>query len=322
MAEYDSCLAPFFISYVEFKRSLGYKFQYTHYFKNLDRFLHERAFESIGLSKEILSEWCIRHANEADRTWYNRIDAVRNFVVYLNAIGYPSFIPRLPKRFTSNFKPYIFSHEELTRFFAVCDALDYHANYQSVHHVLPALFRLLYGCGLRISEALALRCDDVNLTDGYVTIHETKNGEERRLPLSGSLRSVLVQYVVDYRKNTRGTAYFFVKQNGAQCSRNTIYKKFRIVLFKAGISHRGKGKGPRLHDLRHSFSVHSLAHMAEQGLDLYYCLPLLSKYLGHKTLAATDSYVRLTSEMYPRLLNEVNRICAFVFPQISRGDVP
>ena len=58
--------------------------------------------------------------------------------------------------------------------------------------------------------------------------------------------------------------------------------------------------------------------MAEQGLDLYYCLPLLSKYLGHKSLAATDPYVRLTAEMYPRLLDEVNRICAFVFPQLSR----
>jgi integrase/recombinase XerD len=322
MAEYNSCLAPFFTSYVEFKRSLGYKMQYTHYLKNLDHFLCERAYESIGLTEDILSEWCIQRANESDRTRYNRIDAVKNFVIYLNGLGYPSFIPRLPKQCTFNFKPYIFSHEELARFFAACDALDYHTSYQSVHYVLPALYRLLYGCGLRISEAIALRCEDVNLTEGCVTIHESKNGEERRLPFSDSLKSVLAQYVADYRNNTRITDYFFVKQNGTQCSRDNIYKKFRVILFKAGISHGGKGKGPRLHDLRHSFSVHSLAQMAEQGLDLYYCLPLLSKYLGHKSLAATDSYIRLTSEMYPHLLNEVNRICEFVFPQISRGEAP
>jgi integrase len=321
MDEYKSALAPFLTSYVEFKRSLGYKMQYTYVFKDLDRFLCERAYESIGLNEAILSSWCERRANEGEGTRYNRIVDVKNFAVYLNGLGYPSFVPRLPKRYSSNFTPYIFSHEDLARFFASCDRLDYHASYQSLHYLLPALFRLLYGCGLRITEALSLRCEDVNLTDGCITIHETKNGEERRLPLSDSLRVVLGQYTTHCRQNACGKAYFFVKRNGERCSGSTIYKKFRKILFHAGISHGGKGKGPRLHDFRHSFSTHSLARMAEQGLDLYYCLPLLSKYLGHKSLAATDPYVRLTAEMYPRLLDEMNRICAFVFPQLSQGDL-
>lgn len=318
MDEYRSSLAPFLASYVEFKRSLGYKIEYTYVFRNLDRFLCERAYEQIGLSEEILSSWCERRANESEVTWYKRIVDVKNFAVFLNGLGYPSFVPRLPKRYSSTFTPYIFSHEELARFFASCDSLDYHANYQSLHQVLPALFRLLYGCGLRISEAVSLRCQDVNLTDGWITIHETKNGEERQLPLSDSLKIVLEQYSTHCRKKACASEYFFVKRNGERCSADSIYKEFRKILFHAGISHGGKGNGPRLHDLRHSFSVHSLARMAEQDLDLYYCLPLLSKYLGHKSLSATDAYVRLTAEMYPRLLDEVNRICAFVFPQISR----
>ena len=322
MDEYKSSLASFLTSYVEFKRSLGYKMQHTYVLQNLDRFLCEQAYEAIGLTEEVLSAWCCRRANESEVTWYKRIVEVKTFAVYLNGLGYPSFVPRLPKRYTSTFTPYILSHEELTRFFASCDRLDYHASYQSLHHVPAALFRLLYGCGLRISEALSLKSEDVNLTDGYITIHETKNGEARCLPLSDSLQIVLNQYATHCRRAACGREYFFVKRNGERCSGSTIYKKFRKILFRAGISHGGKGKGPRLHDLRHTFSVHSLAHMAEQGLDLYYCLPLLSKYLGHKSLAATDSYVRLTAEMYPRLLDEVNRICAFVFPQSYRGEVP
>jgi len=321
MDDYKSSLAPFFTSYVEFKRGLGYKIQYTYVFRNLDRFLCEQAYEPIGLSEEILSMWCERRANESEVTWYKRIVDVKNFAVYLNGLGYPSFVPRLPKRYSSTFTPYIFSHEELARFFVSCDLLDHHTSYHSLHHVLPALFRLLYGCGLRINEALSLRCQDVDLTDGCIAIHETKNGEERRLPLSHSLKIVLEQYATQCRRNACGAEYFFVKRNGERCSADSIYKKFRKILFHAGISHGGKGKGPRVHDFRHSFSVHSLARMAEQGLDLYYCLPLLSKYLGHKSLAATDSYVRLTAEMYPRLLDEVNRICAFVFPQLSGGEV-
>ena len=321
MYEYKSSLAPFFTSYVDFKRSLGYKFQDISTFKNLDQFLCECSYGgSIGLSEKILSTWCVHRANESDRNWYSRIVELKGFAVYLNRLGYPSFVPRLPKRYSSTFTPYIFTHEELSRFFASCDRLEYHANYQSLHHVLPALFRLLYGCGLRIGEALSLRCEDVDLSEGRITIHETKNGEERRLPLSDSLKAVLEQYAAHWRPNTCGRELFFVKQNGEPCSRNTVYQRFRKILFHAGISHGGKGKGPRVHDLRHSFSVHSLAGMADQGMDLYYCLPLLSQYLGHKSLAATDTYVRLTAEMYPRLLDEVNRICAFVFPQVSQGD--
>lgn len=321
MYEYKSSLAPFFTSYVDFKRSLGYKFQDISTFKNLDRFLCECSYGgSIGFSEKILSTWCVRRANESERNWYSRIVELKGFAVYLNRLGYRSFIPPLPKRYSSTFTPHIFTHEELSRFFAACDRLEYHPNYQSLHHVLPALFRLLYGCGLRISEALSLRCEDVNLTEGSITIHETKNGEQRRLPLSESLNAVLEQYAVHWRANACGRDFFFVKQNDEPCSRDTVYRKFRKVLFHAGISHRGKGKGPRVHDLRHSFSVHSLAQMADRGLDLYYCLPLLSQYLGHKSLAATDSYVRLTAEMYPKLLDEANRICAFVFPQVSQGD--
>lgn len=314
MDEYKSSLAPFFTSYVEFKRSLGYKIRYTYVLKNLDRFLYERSYESIGLSEAILSCWCDRRANESEVNWYKRIVEVRNFSVYLNGLGYPSFIPRLPKRYRSTFTPYIFTHEELERFFASSDGLPYHPSYRSNYHALPPLFRLLYGCGLRISEALSLRCADVDLSGGCITIHETKNGEERRLPLSDSLRIVLEQYAGCYRQNACEKEYFFVKQNGEQCSCDSIYRRFRRILFNAGISHGGKGKGPRVHDMRHSFSVHSLAQMADRGLDLYYCLPLLSKYLGHKSLAATETYVRLTAEIYPKLLDEVNQICAFVFP--------
>jgi integrase/recombinase XerD len=100
--------------------------------------------------------------------------------------------------------------------------MEYHANYQSLHHVCPALFRLLYGCGLRINEALALKCEDVNLTEGFIIIHETKNGEERQLPLSESLKNVLAQYCNYCRSNANGQDYFFVKRNGQKCSSDTI----------------------------------------------------------------------------------------------------
>ncbi len=318
MNELKSSLAPFIKSYVDFKRSLGYKYSDMYTFSSLDRFLFDQSYESLGLSEEILRQWSQLRPNETDVNRYKRIDTIRNLSIYLNGIGYPSYVPMLPKRYTTSFKPYIFTDDELMRFFEACDNMEYNPSYQSLHHICPALFRLLYGCGLRVSEALSLKREDVNLVDGFIIIHETKNGEERKLPLSESLKSVLSQYCNYCRINAYGQDYFFVKRNGERCSSDTIYRRFRKILYCAKISHSGKGHGPRVHDLRHSFSVHSLANMAEQGLDLYYCLPLLSKYLGHKSLAATDGYVRLTADMYPKLINDVNKICAFVFPEVKQ----
>jgi integrase/recombinase XerD len=317
MDNFKSSMAPLIKSYLDFKRNLGYKFQHPFVLSNLDRFLYEQEYESICLSEDILNQWGERRPNESKVTWYKRINDIRSLCIYLNGIGYPSYVPRLPKRYTVTFKPYIFTQEELQCFFEACDNMNYRYSYQSLYPICPALFRLLYGCGLRVSEALSLKCEDVNLTDGFIIIHETKNGEERQLPLSESLKSVLAQYYNYCRSNANKHDYFFTKRNGERCSVDSIYRKFRKILYNAKIPHGGKSHGPCVHSFRHSFSVHSLASMAEQGLDLYYCLPLLSKYLGHKSLAATDSYVRLTAEMYPKMINDVNKICAFVFPEVK-----
>jgi integrase/recombinase XerD len=74
-------------------------------------------------------------------------------------------------------------------------------------------------------------------------------------------------------------------------------------------------QGPRVHDLRHTFAVTSLANMAESGIDLYVSLPVLSTYLGHQSLESTNQYVRLTKHIYPHLINDVNLICQDVFPK-------
>lgn len=194
MEQFKSCIASLIKSYIDFKRNLGYKYQFTYTFSNFDRFLYEQGYDSMGLTEEIVSQWCERRSIESEVTWYKRINDIRNLAIYFNGIGYPSYVPKLPKRYTTTFKPYIFTEDELQRFFEACDNMEYNASYNSLYHVCSPLFRLLYGCGLRISEALSLKCNDVNLIHGYIIIHESKNGEERQLPLSESLKKVLKQY--------------------------------------------------------------------------------------------------------------------------------
>jgi integrase len=109
---------------------------------------------------------------------------------------------------------------------------------------------------------------------------------------------------------------FFRRRDGKPCRRNSLYAHFRVCIEMAGIHHEGRGKGPRLHDVRHTAAVHSMAAMADAGLDLYYCLPLLSKYLGHSSLGSTEKYVRLSEEYFPGVLNDANSIAPSIFPEV------
>ena len=95
-----------------------------------------------------------------------------------------------------------------------------------------------------------------------------------------------------------------IKADGTRISANSAYNRFKEILEKCGISHLGHNQGPRLHDIRHTFAVHSLQHMVESGLDIYTALPILSVLLGHSSIYATENYVRLTIQLFPDIVTK------------------
>jgi integrase len=160
---------------------------------------------------------------------------------------------------------------------------------------------------------------------GFIHIRKTKNGCERIVPINDDLRAVLQQYV-SYRdrmplKNIAAPGnHFFIKPDGSPCIPRGIYRWFRKLLRKCGIPFIGNHQGPRLHDLRHTMAVHSMEQMARKGMDLYAFLPVLSTCLGHKSLSATEQYVRLTREMYPELTEQCSAVAAFVYPKMIKTE--
>ena len=317
MSKFHGLYAPLLEQFVDFKKSLGYKFTDAEYTYGLfDRFTIHSGETTIGIAKELADHWAVKRPNESDSTCYRRVMYLIQFAAFLNDIGYPSYIPRLPRAYQSTFTPYIFSPKEIESLFAASDRLEMGRFMNATVNVLPAILRTLYGTGIRVGEAVALKVKDVHFDDRSLIIRQSKNGKERIVPFSDSLADVLRQYRDSLPIMHDGEGYFFVKRNGYPCHAKTIYEGFRTVLRVAGIPHGGKGQGPRLHDLRHAFSIRSLVTMAESGLDLYYSLPILSEYLGHQSLEATDKYVRLVSDLYPGVLAQVNNLCASVFPEV------
>ena len=314
--EFHGVYAFLIAQYIKFKKNLGYIFKNTYIFNMFDRFTVANSLTSIGLTKELADKWSEKRPNESDVTRYKRVNCIKSFSVYLNNLGYKSYIPKQTKSYRTTFTPYIFSQEELKSFFTASDTIDVFGT-STMKYIIPIVFRVIYGCGLRANEALSLKCLDVHLDERYIIIRNPKNGRDRMLPLSDSLTNICSLYQKRYLKKHSIKDYFFTQKNMKKYTSDALYDWFRKILWKAGISHGGKGIGPRVHDLRHSFSVHSLESMSRRGLDLYYSLPILSKYLGHQSLEATDKYVRLTSEMYPELISEVNQLCAYVFPEVN-----
>ena len=316
---YYSVFGPYIVRFQELKNSLGYKYTYAGFaLSSLDRLASEKDVYEIAVTKELADEYCKKRPNESDKTRYNRIQILSQFARFLNDLGFRSYIPKLPK-FKSTHTPYIFSNVEMQAIFMACDKLATSHNRTSYTYSIPVLTRLLYGTGIRISEALNLTCNDINLHDKYMVLRNTKNGKERMVPLSDSLATTCEEYLMHRNQfpSIRKENRFFIKPDGSPMNRGPVYCWFRKILYAANISYGGKDHGPRLHDLRQTFSVHSLVSMSESEMDLYYALPLLSTYLGHQSLEATDKYVRLTAEMYPDLIRKTSNICSSVFPMIN-----
>ena len=305
-------------AYIKYKQALGYKYYAAaESLTMFDTFSISAGANGEELSKEIVNTWIEKRFDEKPQTQSGRITTIRGFGKYLDSIGVCAYTPPPGTGAkVQRYIPYIFTHSEISRLFAAADNQRIVKQYPQSHLITPAIIRLLYGTGLRVSEALTLQTTDVNFKAGVIKVVDSKFGKDRLIPLSDSL----LKYLSDYAQKAQPTNIFFPNRKGGKLTTTGIYGMFRRVLWESGISHGGRGNGPRLHDLRHTFSAHSIAQMVAQGADLYVALPILAAYLGHEKLSTTNQYVRLTAETFPEIIKTVEEDCGFVFPKIGVAD--
>ena len=230
----------------------------------------------------------------------------RGTAAYLLPAG---VLPR-PARYV----PHIYTDQELAALFAQTDRCHPSSQAPSRHLVMPVLFRTIYACGLRASEARLLRPDDVDVTAGILQIRNAKGGKDRQVPVAAALRERLATY----RTTVAGRAgweWFFP---GTRADRPltlvNVYRNFRRFLWQARISHGGRSHGPRVHDLRHTFAVNNLRAWFAAGEDVGALLPVLQAYMGHTSISDTAYYLRLTAESYPQITARLQRELGAIVP--------
>ena len=220
----------------------------------------------------------------------------------------------------ARYVPHIYTDQELAALFTQTDHCGYCSQVPLRHLVMPALFRTIYACGLRCSEARLLRAGDVDTGAGVLQIRDAKGGKDRQVPVSEALRARLARYHAQAAGPPGRREWFFPgSRPGEPLTLGNVGHNFRRFLWQARISHGGRGHGPRVHDLRHTFAVNNLRSWFAQGRDVGALLPVLQTYMGHSSVADTAYYLHLTAESYPDITTRVQQTLGDIVPPALAG---
>ncbi|MEI8702936.1 tyrosine-type recombinase/integrase [Mesorhizobium sp. ISC15] len=291
--------------YVGMRQGLGYKYHGpARRLSDFVTFMEARGAETVTTA--LAMKWVTLIGRQP--SWSIRLTDVRCFAQHLAHFDPMTEVP--PRDAVSparRAKPYIYNDAEITALLAAALSLPpANALRRWTYH---CLFGLIAVAGLRHSEALDLRRDDVDLDQGILTIRETKFGKSRLVPLHATTVAVLSDYAArrDAHLVAPRSPYFFVAEQGGRLLHQYVHRVFWQLSRQIGLRQRGQRNGPRIHDLRHRFAVQALTNWYRAGEDVERELPVLSTFLGHANVRDTYWYLSAAPELMThaaRLLDE------------------
>ena len=311
--EFSSIFASEIKAYITDRVTAGFNERsYRVYMIAFDRFCNGRGLREPVFTSRDASAWLEQRNTESHTTHYSRVNASKHFLSYLSTKGYDVFVVRDIKYKGTDFQPHIYTNEETARYFRAVDSYSSTANRKDAIQY-PVLFRILYCCGTRINETLGIKKEDVDLAKGIIRLNESKNNKQREVVCGEDLRLLLNVYADRCFYLLDDEDYIFTNANGGRLDKKTVYENHRMFLRQAGIPYVGGGEGPRIHDWRHHMAVYSFKQLTDAGQDMYVALPILSAYLGHKTIFATEKYVRLTLQLFPYIEEKFHGMAERIF---------
>lgn len=297
-----------FTGYVLYKRSLGYTIpiSYQYVLREIARFLAARETDPGVVSRSAMEELTVRKLGEAVSTQCRRIAILRQFCLWVSSRGYSTAIlPEGLVRNTTDFLPRIVTTSEMTKILGIADGNESEQR--------RLLLRLLWCCGMRIGEACALTVSDLDIGAGTILVRHAKGDRTRLLPMSQTLWA----YASDYLKrcgliDADSTSPLMPTQRGDFSSSSNTGTALSHVFAQAGVL-TGQGKPIRPHDLRHSYAVHALEKLVDNGTDIYAALPLLATYMGHADITSTEYYLRFTQDTLLRVIDTQEYVSQRIF---------
>ena len=288
--------------YLTMRKGLGYKYEHqTRRLTNFVTFMGKHKAKTI--TTKLAMEWATlppdRHAS-----WALRLSDVRGFARHvanfdpMTEVPPVGILPGLKRA-----KPYVYSDTEIDALLTAALALPPENGLRRwTYHTL---FGLLAVTGMRISEAMGLERDDVDLGTGVLTVRLSKFGKSRLVPLHATTCAARRNYADrrDALLRSRCSSTFFVTEQGSRLLHQYVYEVFWRLSREIGLRRLGDRTGPRVHDLRHRFAIQTLLDWYREGKNVESQLPVLSTYLGHACVR--DTYWCLSA--CPELMEEAVR---------------
>lgn len=281
--------------YVSMRRGFGYRYNKEE--RCLEDFVaYMEAAQATVITRKLALAW-ISQAQRTSRQ--GRLSALRGFARHLSNIEIttetlPTGIFRAPRRP----RPYIYSEDEIAKLLeaTLSWGLAKGINRWTYH----CLFGLLAATGMRLGEAISLKRADVDLERGLLTLRDAKGGKERLVPLHPTATQALADYAArrDDCRACRKSPWFLVLRGGKRLRPQYPERIFIFVSRRIGLRDpQAHSRGPRLHDLRHTFAVNTILRWYRAGDDVERLLPTLSTYLGHSKTRDTYWYLSACPEL-------------------------
>lgn len=296
--------------WIDLKGHLGHRYRKSaEYVRRFVRFQQAQGkHQAHELSGETVQAWARSRSHVHPLSWARENSAVRVFLDHLYAIGdLPEPLsPFVPWRAICEYRPYPFTVENLRRIFHLAE------RHPPAKRRVP-IYRMIYAGALRVSEAVHLKLQDVDLDQGTFFIRKTKFNKDRLLPLNSRLVERLRRYRDEHRQEAQPGDPFFCQSSGRPYHPEGLGRQFRRDLIRLGLYRPTREidgvrfGSPRIHGLRHAFAVQRLLKWYRDGADVQSKLPLLSTYLGHAHIEHTQVYLKISGV----LLEEAHKRFSF-----------
>ena len=291
-------LRTYLAEYLKLRHQLGFKLRLAGAL--LGQFVrYALAQKAAVITTELALEWATQPADCQPSQWAGRLGMVRRFAQYVSASDPRTEVPPpglLPYRYHRK-PPYLYRDEEVRRLILTARELA------SPQHLRGAtastLFGLLAATGMRVGEAISLDRQDVDRQQDLLTVRHAKGNRARLVPIHASTRKALQQYarLRDQICPHCVSPSFFISERGARLTDCTVRYWFIRVSRQTGLRKPTDHRGPRLHDLRHLFSIKTLLQWYRTDQDVETHLPELATYLGHRHVSDTYWYLSATPEL-------------------------
>lgn len=288
-------------NYLSVRRSLGFDLSFDErVMRQFTKFADARGADHVTI--DLFFQWKDNYGSANNNTWSKRLSMVRIFVAWLQGIDPRNEVPPaglIPGKLR-RCRPYIYTDEQIAEI--VTEAARLSSPYGLRGWTCSTIFGLIAVTGLRISEAIALDEKDVDLDEAVLTVRNGKNGRSRFVPISTCTVNRLSLYRAERNRLLgESPSSFFLLEGGQRPGDCCVRYNFAVVCQRIGLRDQQDfnkhGKGPRIHDLRHTFAVRTMMDWYLKGLDCDREMLKLSTYLGHAKPEYTYWYIEAVPEL-------------------------